>query len=131
PFEESTWYGYFAETKYIFVLWDEIVSDVYEFKDYVIWTPSQKIIDTAEELYNHVQSLIQNNQLEVNIKTYESGFEQWQDNLPGKGEFGPFQIRPKGVKGSSITKIPSTNQKIKKKCLFINKEFIRSKFDLK
>lgn len=125
-FEESTWYGYFAETKYIFILWDEIEPGTFKFEDYVIWTPSQQLIDTAEELYNHVQKLIRNNQLKVTIKPNGS----WSDNLPGKNEFGHFQIRPKGTKGSSITTIPLTKQEIKKKCLFLNKEFVRSQFGL-
>lgn len=129
-FEDSTWYGYFAETKYILVLWDEIEPDVYTFKDYILWTPSQEFIREAENLYNHVQSLIQNDELEVVIKTFDSGYEEWQDNLPGKGKFGHFQIRPKGNKGSNITQVPLTNQEIKKKCLFVNKEFIRGKFNL-
>lgn len=129
-FEDSTWYGYFAETKYILVLWDEVEPDVYTFKDYLLWVPSQEFIQKAENLYDHVQFLIQNSELEVTIKTYASGFVQWKDNLPGKGEFEPFQIRPKAVKGSSITEIPFNNKEIKKKALYIDKQFIRKLFGL-
>lgn len=130
PFEESTWSAYFAETKYILAYWDETEKGVYTFKKFKLWEPSSEIITHAENFYEHIQSLIQNNQLKVNIKYTKSGNEIWRDNIPGKNTYGPFQVRPKGTKNSSITTIPLTNQKIKKKALYINKEYIRELLEI-
>lgn len=129
-FEDSTWYGYFAETTYILALWDEYEPEKYRFVDYLTWPPSKKIVETAEQLYNHVQKMVQNREVIIKKNPNSKGTVIWSDNLPGKHEYSPFQIRTKGSGKSVYAQIPVNKQTIKKKALYINKEYIRRKFGL-
>ena len=124
-FEESSWYSMLAETKYVLAIWDEFEEGSYRFVGYKIWKPNQELIHQAEKLFNHIQEMLQNDKVEV----YNEGktrHQTWRDNLPKKGEFSPFQVRPKGNGESVIVTIPMTGKEIKKKALFIDKEYIQA-----
>ncbi|WEB80845.1 Sau3AI family type II restriction endonuclease [Vagococcus lutrae] len=124
-FEESSWYSMLAETKYVLAIWDEFKEGRYRFVGYKIWKPNQELIDQAERLFNHIQEMLQNDKVEV----YNEGktrHQTWSDNLPKKGVFAPFQIRPKGNGESVIVSMPMTGKEIKKKALFIDKKYIQA-----
>lgn len=124
-FEESSWYSMFAETKYVLAIWDEFEEGRYIFVGYKIWKPDQALIDQAERLFNHIQEMLQNDKVEV----YNEGktrHQTWRDNLPKKGAFAPFQIRPKGNGESVIVAMPITGKEIKKKALFLDKMYIKN-----
>ena len=122
-FEDSTWYGLFAETKYILAVWDEYDQDKYKFSHYVYWIPDDFFISQAKKMYEYVQEMLLKDEIEI----YNEGKtrqETWPDNLPKKGFIEPFQIRPKGTKQSSIISLPN-GKLIKKKTFFIDKKYIR------
>lgn len=124
-FEESSWYSMFAETKYVLAIWDEFEEGRYRFVGYKIWKPDQELIDQAKRLFNHIQEMLQNDKVEV----YNEGktrHQAWPDNLPSKGDFSPFQVRPKGSGKSVIVSMPMTGKEIKKKALFIDKKYIQA-----
>ncbi|MEH6944740.1 Sau3AI family type II restriction endonuclease [Bacillus sp. JJ722] len=124
-FEESTWYGWFAETKYILTLWDEYEKDKNRFIDYKIWIPDDELLTTASELYYRIKSMHNTDSIRVDIDETKGKHGRWSDNLPGgKADYPPFQIRPKGSGESVFVTLPN-ELKLKKKCLYINKEYIR------
>lgn len=123
-FEDSTWYGYFAETTYVLAVWEEFEKDQYRFSKYIFWNPDNAFLQQIEKLYNHIKWMVRNNGVEV-YNENKSNHDKWTDNLPKKGDFFPFQIRPKGSGESVIIKLPISNQLIKKKCIMIDKKFIR------
>ncbi|WP_133620961.1 Sau3AI family type II restriction endonuclease [Paenilisteria rocourtiae] len=123
-FEDSTWYGYFAETNYILVVWDEYKENEYRFIKYVEWTPGEEILIPAEKLYNKIKYMLDNNLVEVDNEG-KSNHETWIDNLPKRGEFAPLQIRPKGSGESVIINLPNSHQRIKKKSIMIDKSYMR------
>jgi DNA mismatch repair protein MutH len=133
-FEESTWYGWFAETKYILTVWDEYEKDKNRFVGYAIWIPDDEIINIASELYNRIKNMLKTDSIRVDIDETKGKHGRWSDNLPGgKADYPPFQIRPKGSGESVFVTLPN-GLILKKKCLFINKEYIRdivgiSKYD--
>jgi DNA mismatch repair protein MutH len=124
-FEESTWYGWFAETKYILAVWDEYEKDKNRFMGYTIWIPDDEIIKIASELYNQIKYMLNTNSIVVEIDETKGKHGRWSDNIPGgKADYPPFQIRPKGSGESVFVTLPN-GLILKKKCLFINKEYIR------
>lgn len=125
-FEESTWYGAFAETKYVLSLWDEYEEGKYRFVKYKFWEPDEELLESAKKLFEHVQQMLKKDE----VKVYNNGktrHQVWRDNLPKKGDFAPFQIRPKGQGESVIVEMPISKKEIKKKALFIDKAYIRKK----
>lgn len=124
-FEESTWYGWFAETKYILIVWDEYEKNKNKFLDYTIWTPDDKLIAIASELYYQIKEMLNTDSIRVKITQTKENKKRWSDNLPGrKADYPPFQIRPKGSGNSVFVTLPS-GLVLKKKGLYINKEYIR------
>ncbi|HZG70714.1 MAG TPA: Sau3AI family type II restriction endonuclease [Chondromyces sp.] len=124
-FEESTWYGWFAETKYILAVWDEYEKDKNRFIGYKIWVPDEEIVKTASELYYRIKNMLITNSISVDIDETKGKHGRWSDNLPGgKADYPPFQIRPKGSGKSVFVTLPN-GLMLKKKSLFINKEYIR------
>lgn len=129
-FEDSTWYGNFAETSYIFVLWDEIGNNDYILKKAIKWNADELILDDLESLYLSVSKILRENELMISKSINENSREKWIDNLPGrKGDNEYFQIRPKGTRDSNTVVLPN-GMKMRKQSLFLNKEYIRSLFDL-
>ncbi|WP_195454924.1 Sau3AI family type II restriction endonuclease [Turicibacter sanguinis] len=125
PFEESTWSGWLTQTKYILAVWKEYEAKKYRFIGYKIWEPDEELIDTASKLYNKVKDMLIQNQIIVEKDETKGKHGEWRDNLPGKKEnYPPFQIRPKGSGESVFVTLPN-GLVIKKKCLFLNKEYIR------
>lgn len=122
-FEDSSWYTRFAQTNYVFIYFEEIRPKEYKLVSYYFWTPDSEIINTSKQLYNYIKDLVVNNKLVINIVENDSN-GIWTDNFPGKSEFSPFQIRPKGTKKYPFVMLPN-GIKIKKKALFIDKEYIR------
>lgn len=123
-FENSSWDSYFSETTYILGVWKEYENKKYVFERYVYWNPDTKFMQQSEKLYNHIKYMLENNEVEV-YNLNKTKHEAWKDNLPKKGEFTPFQIRPKGSGESVIITLP-TGQLIKKKSIMIDKEYIRN-----
>lgn len=122
-FEESSWYSMLAETTYVLAVWDEYEEGKYRFVNYKIWRPNQDLIEQAEKLFNQIQEMLQKDEVEV----YNEGktrHQTWSDSLPKKKDIVPFQIRPKGSGESVIVKMPMTGKEIKKKALFINRDYI-------
>lgn len=122
-FEDSTWYGLFAETKYILAIWDEYEEDKYKFSHYLYWIPDDFFISQAKKMYEYIQDMLLKDEIEI-YNEGKTAQETWPDNLPKKGFIEPFQIRPKGTKQSSIISLPN-GKLIKKKTFFIDKKYIR------
>ncbi|WP_257131224.1 hypothetical protein [Bacillus toyonensis] len=124
-FEESTWYGLFAETKYILTVWDEYEDGKNRFKGYTIWIPDDALIEQASEFYYQIKNILNTNSVRIEIDETVGKHGRWSDNLPGrKADYPPFQIRPKGSDESVFVTLPY-GLIIKKKALYINKEYIR------
>lgn len=130
-FEESTWYGWFAETKYILAIWDEYEKNKNRFIGYKLWIPDEELMQAASKLFYDIKKLINTDSITV---TKENGI--WTDNIPGKkgkkgtpGKYAPFQIRPKGSGNSVYVDLPN-GLTIKKKSLYINKEYVQEVFRL-
>lgn len=123
-FEESTWYEWFAETKYLFVIFEDTDAGTL-LRRHVLWNAPQGMLEALETLYNHIKWQLLNKDIKIDIKTNKKGQEIWTNNLPGKGFVHYFQIRPKGNKGSEFTTLPD-GRKFKKQCLFLNKEYLRT-----
>jgi DNA mismatch repair protein MutH len=68
--------------------------------------------------------MLNTNSIVVEIDDTKGKHGEWKDNLPKKADFPPFQIRPKGSGESVFVTLPN-GLILKKKCLFINKEYIR------
>lgn len=129
-FEESTWYSWFVDTKYILTVWDEFEEDKNRFIDYKIWIPNDELIKVASELFYMIKYMIKTDSIEVDIDHTRGKQGHWSDNLPGrKADYPPFQIRPKGSGKSVYVTLPN-GLVIKKKCLFINKDYIREIVEL-
>lgn len=123
-FEDSTWYSYFVERTYFLVLWRELENGDYLLDNFLKWNPNEQVINDAKLLYSKIRLQLLTNKIEVE-KINRNGKIIWTDNLPGKKSDNIFfQIRPKGNRQSHIIKLP-TGEQIKKKCLFLNKEYIR------
>ncbi|KGX92761.1 DNA mismatch repair protein MutH [Pontibacillus halophilus JSM 076056 = DSM 19796] len=124
-FEESTWYSCFAETTYILTVWDEYEYGKNRFLGYTIWVPDEDFIHKASELFYQIKDMINSDSITVEIDESKGKHGRWSDNLPGGiRDYPPFQIRPKGSGKSVFVTLPS-GITIKKKCLFINKGYIR------
>lgn len=123
-FEDSSWYEWFGETKYLFVIYEDTAEGTI-FRQHLLWHAPPEILAELEKLYNHVKWQLLNNLVEIDIKSNVNGQEIWYNNLPGKNFVNFFQIRPKGNKGSEFTTLPD-GRKFKKQCLFLNKEYIHS-----
>lgn len=125
-FEESTWYGLFAETKYILAIWDEYEEGKNRFRGYHIWQPDNELVNIAAALFYQIKEMLETNSIKVEVDETTGGKHgRWSDNLPGKkADYPPFQIRTKGSGNSVYVTLPN-GLVIKKKCLFINKEYIR------
>ncbi|BDH60304.1 DNA mismatch repair protein MutH [Lysinibacillus sp. PLM2] len=121
-FEDSTWYEWFAETKYLFVVFEDTDEGTVLRKQF-LWNAPPEMLEALETLYNHVKWQLHNDDVRVEITTNSKGQEIWNNNLPGKGFVPYFQIRPKGNKGSEFTTLPD-GRKFKKQCLFLNKEYL-------
>ncbi|MFE4426485.1 Sau3AI family type II restriction endonuclease [Peribacillus butanolivorans] len=124
-FEESTWYGWFAETKYILTVWEEYEKDKNRFVGYTTWVPDDELINVASELYSRIKNMIITDSITVEIDEEKGKHGRWSDDLPGgKADYPPFQIRPKGSGKSVFVTLPN-GLILKKKSLYINKEYIR------
>ncbi|MGN4124148.1 Sau3AI family type II restriction endonuclease [Lysinibacillus sphaericus] len=123
-FEDSSWYEWFAETKYLFVVFEESNKGNY-FRKHLLWNMPYEELQELEKLYYHIKKMLQDGSIEITITTNRKGIDIWHTNFPKKGDFSIFQIRPKGNKGSEFTTLPD-GRKIKKQCLFLNKEYLRS-----
>ncbi|CAH0147609.1 Type-2 restriction enzyme Sau3AI [Peribacillus frigoritolerans] len=124
-FEESTWYGWFAETKYILTVWDEYEMDKNRFIGYKIWVPDDELIKMASELYYRIKEMLNTDSITVDIDETKGKHGRWSDDLPGgKADYPPFQIRPKGSGKSVFVTLPN-GLMLKKKSLYISKEYIR------
>lgn len=121
-FEDSTWYEWLAETKYLFVVFEDTPSGTF-LKKQLFWNLPYEQLQELEKLYNHIKEQLQEGAIEVNIIKNNSGKEIWKNNLPKKGFVPNFQIRPKGNKESKFTTLPD-GRKFKKMCLFLNKEYL-------
>ena len=122
PFEESSWYGRFAETKYIVAIWREVEEKKYVLEQFTYWIPTEEFINQAANIYNHIKGMLENDTL-VAINEGQTKHQTWKDNLPKKGEFAPFQVRPKGSGESVIITLPN-GKLFKKKCFMIDKAYI-------
>ncbi|MCP1144616.1 Sau3AI family type II restriction endonuclease [Lysinibacillus endophyticus] len=122
-FEDSTWYEWFAETKYLFVVFEDTDEGTF-LRNHILWNAPPDMLEALKKLYNHIKWQLHNDVIEVEITTDSKGKEVWKNNLPGKGFVPYFQIRPKGNKGSEFTTLPD-GRKFKKQCLFLNKEYLR------
>lgn len=122
-FEDSSWYEWFAETKYLFVVFEETETGNY-LRKHLMWNMPYDDLVELERLYNHIKQMLKDGTLTIDIKTNKKGTDIWRTNLPKKGDFSIFQIRPKGNKGSEFTTLPD-GRAIKKQCLFVNKEYLR------
>jgi len=121
-FEESTWYEWFAETKYLFVVFEDTDKGTI-LRKHILWNAPPDMLEALETLYNHIKWQLHNDEIKVEITKNSRGQEVWNNNLPGKGFVQYFQIRPKGNKGSEFTTLPD-GRKFKKQCLFLNKEYL-------
>ncbi|MED4040358.1 Sau3AI family type II restriction endonuclease [Niallia taxi] len=124
-FDESTWYGLFAETKYILTVWDEYELGKNRFIGYTLWSPEDELIQELSDVFYKIKDMLLNDGIKVE-KDYTKGKNgRWSDNLPGGKEDNRFiQIRPKGSGQSVYVTLPN-GEEIKKKGLYINKEYIR------
>lgn len=95
------------------------------FKDYTIWIPDDELIEQVSELFYQIKNMLNTNFIRVEIDEKVGNHGRWSDNLPGrKVDYPPFQIRPK-CSGESIFVTLPNGLRIKKKALYINKEYIR------
>lgn len=122
-FENSTWYEWFAETKYLFVVFED-TDEGTVLRKQLLWNAPPEMLEALQALYNHIKWQLHNDEIKVEIIKNSKDQEVWKNNLPGKGFVPYFQIRPKGNKGSEFTTLPD-GRKFKKQCLFLNKEYIR------
>ncbi|MBJ3792562.1 DNA mismatch repair protein MutH, partial [Bacillus sp. OA1] len=105
--------------------WDEYEEGKNRFKGYTIWIPDDELIERASELFYQIKNMLNTNSVRVEIDETVGKHGRWSDNLPGgKADYPPFQIRPKGSGQSVFVTLP-TGLEIKKKALYINKEYIR------
>lgn len=123
-FEDSTWYEWFAETKYLFVVFED-TDEGTVLRKQLLWNAPPEMLEALQALYNHIKWQLHNDEIKVEITENSKGQEVWKNNLPGKGFVPYFQIRPKGNKGSEFTTLPD-GRKFKKQCLFLNKEYLYS-----
>lgn len=123
-FEDSSWHEWFAETKYLFVVFQD-TNEGTILRKHLLWNAPSEMLEALETLYNHIKWQLQNNDIQIDIEINSKGQEVWKNNLPGKGFVPYFQIRPKGNKGSEFTTLPD-GRKFKKQCLFLNKENLHS-----
>ncbi|MCH7320393.1 DNA mismatch repair protein MutH [Solibacillus sp. MA9] len=123
-FEDSTWYEWFGELKYLFVIFED-VDKCTVLRKHLLWHAPADMLEALETLYNKIKSMLINNEIKIDIKIGQNGRETWHNNLPGKGFVPYFQIRSKGNKGSLFTTLPD-GRKFKKQCLFLNKEYLHS-----
>lgn len=123
-FEDSSWHEWFAETKYLFVVFQD-TNEGTILRKHLLWNAPSEMLEALETLYNHIKWQLQNNDIQIDIEINSKGQEVWKNNLPGKGFVPYFQIRPKGNKGSEFTTLPD-GRKFKKQCLFLNKEYLHS-----
>jgi DNA mismatch repair protein MutH len=92
---------------------------------YTIWIPNDELIITASKLYYRIKYMLNTDSVRVDIDKTKGKHGKWSDNLPGrKADYPPFQIRPKGSGESVFVTLPN-ELILKKKSLFINKEYIR------
>nr|WP_106782945.1 Sau3AI family type II restriction endonuclease [Lysinibacillus timonensis] len=123
-FEDSTWYEWFVETKYLFVVFED-TDEGTVLRKQLLWNAPPEMLEALQTLYNHIKWQLHNDEIKVEIIKNSKDQEVWKNNLPGKGFVPYFQIRPKGNKGSEFTTLPD-GRKFKKQCLFLNKEYLRS-----
>lgn len=128
-FEESSWYGRFAETKYIVAVWKEVEEKKYVLEQFTYWIPTERFINQAENIYNHIKMMLENDILVV-FNQGQTKHQTWKDNLPKKGEYAPFQVRPKGSGESVIFTLPN-GKMFKKKCFMIDKEYIWAQLNIR
>ncbi|MFD6439557.1 hypothetical protein ACFWDG_07030 [Peribacillus sp. NPDC060186] len=62
--------------------------------------------------------------IDVDIDNSKGIHGRWSGTLPGGTDYPPFQIRPKGS-GKSVFVTLSNGKILKKKGLYINKEYLR------
>jgi len=129
PFEGSSWHGRFAETKYIIAIWQEIQEKQYILERFTYWAPNEEFINQAANIYNHIKNMLENDTL-VAYNEGKTNHQTWGDNLPKKGEYAPFQIRPKGSGESVIITLPN-GKLFKKKCFMIDKAYIWEQLNIK
>lgn len=123
-FEDSSWYEWFAVTKYLFVIFEDTPKGTI-LKSSIIWNAPLEMIESLEILYNHIKLMLLNKEVKVKIVKKSNGKEEWKNNLPSKDFVPFFQIRPKGTKKYPFTTLPD-GSKFKKQCLFLNKEYLHS-----
>lgn len=123
-FEDSSWYEWLGETKYLFVIFED-TNEGTVLRKHLLWHAPVDMLNELRNLYNEIKYMLNNNKIEINIKKDKSGKDIWYNNLPGKGFVKYFQVRPKGNKESPFTTLPD-GRKFKKQCLFLNKEYLHS-----
>ncbi len=128
PFEESSWYGRFVETKYIVAIWCEVEEKQYVLERFTYWVPTEEFINQAANIYHHIKNMMINDTL-VAYNIGKTKHQAWEDNLPKKGKYTPFQVRPKGSGESVIFTLPN-GKLFKKKCFMIDKEYIWKQLDI-
>lgn len=117
-FEDSQWSVLFGETTYVFCYFDETTEGEYRFTEYLFYTPSDEVVNSAKELFELTKRELENG---VDVQIIGN---RYVDSLPtGKKHVPYLQIRTKGTKTSKFVTLPD-GVVTTKKCLFMNKEFI-------
>ena len=117
-FEDSQWSVLFGETTYVFCYFDEIAKGEYRFTEYLFYTPSDEVIDSAKKLFELTKTEIEKG---VDVKIVNN---RYIDSIPtGKTHVSYLQIRTKGTSTSKFVTLPD-GVVTTKKCIFMNKEFV-------
>lgn len=127
-FEDSMWYGLFAETKYIIPIWNEYEENKFILERFTYWAPDEEFLNQASRIYNHIKEMMKTDTL-IAYNEGKINHQSWGDNLPKKGEYAPFQVRPKGAGESIIFTLPN-GRLFKKKCFMIDKAYIWKILDI-
>lgn len=118
-FEESTLYRFLSETKFFFVVSEEIDSD-YVLDRAIFWSmPEQMINKQVRSMWNQAQLATREG-----IVFTKSG-SRTTNNLPKKSQNSIIHIRPHARNSKDTLTLPS-GQEITKQTYFLNRSLISS-----
>lgn len=124
-YDTSSWISLFEDTKYILCVWRELEDGNNIFLSYKLWEPDNEFLQQLKDLYHYLHNLILNENAKISIEYNAGGDEVWKDNIStSKKSYYPLQIRTKGTKNSKFVTLPD-GTKTTKKCLFVDKRYIR------
>lgn len=123
-FEDSEWYTMFTETTYILCLFQEDDERNLIFTDYVFHSFDDKFMVKLRGLFEWTKKNLPSAK---QTKDYSGRYTDI--TLTSKSDYYPLQIRTKYTGQSKFVGLPNGN-KVTKKCLFVDKNYINEIFSL-